>query len=97
MAASEPKLLHHLPLPSMVAETKVQALINPDLGVWKPDLIHQLFFPYEATIILGIPLSRRCPPDKISWAYSLSGLFWKLEYGDSKKILERCLEVAYTK
>ena len=33
MAASEPKLLHHLPLPSMVAETKVQALINLDLGV----------------------------------------------------------------
>ena len=31
--------------------------------------------PYEATIILGIPLSQRYPLDKIAWAYSPSGLF----------------------
>ena len=62
-------------LPSVLVKTKVQALINPDLGVWKPDLIHQLFLPHEDTTILGIPLSRRCLPDKIAWAYSPLGLF----------------------
>ena len=27
----------------------------------------QLFLPHEASAILGIPLSSRCPPDKITW------------------------------
>ena len=31
--------------------------------------------PHEASAILGIPLSCRCPPDKIAWAYSPLGLF----------------------
>ena len=31
--------------------------------------------PHEASAILGIPLSCRCPPDKITWAYSPLGLF----------------------
>lgn len=31
--------------------------------------------PQEASTILVIPLSRRCPPDKIAWAYTPSGVF----------------------
>ena len=31
--------------------------------------------PHEASAILGITLERHCPPDKIAWAHSPSGLF----------------------
>ena len=63
------------PLPSVAAETKVQTLINPELGVWRADRVNQLFLPQEADAILGIPLSRRCPPDKIAWGCTPSGVF----------------------
>ena len=33
------------PLPSVAAETKVQTLINPELGVWRADCVNQLFLP----------------------------------------------------
>ena len=53
-------------LPTVATETKVQVLINTDLGVWKSDLVNQLFLPQEASAILGIPLSRRSLLDKIA-------------------------------
>lgn len=62
-------------LPIMAAEFKVQVLINIDLGVWKSDLVNQLFLPQEAFAILGILVSRHSPPDKFAWAYSPSGVF----------------------
>jgi len=62
-------------LASIPVETKVQVLMNLELGVWKPDLIHQLFLPHEASAILSIPLNRHCPPDKIIWAHSSPGSF----------------------
>nr|POE98730.1 hypothetical protein CFP56_70263 [Quercus suber] len=37
--------------------------------------VDKLFLPDEASAILGILLSCRCPPDKIAWAYSPSGMF----------------------
>jgi len=63
------------PLASVLAETKVHTLINPDLGVWKQDMVHQLFLPHEALMILGIPLSKRNLPDRIVWAQTPFGLF----------------------
>ena len=62
-------------LPTVATESKVQVLINTDLGVWKLDLVNQLFLPQEAFAILGIPVSRHSPPDKFAWAYSPSGVF----------------------
>ena len=62
-------------LPTVATESKVQVLINTDLGVWKLDLVNQLFLPQEAFAILGIPLSRRSPPNNISCAYSPLGVF----------------------
>ena len=62
-------------LPSVAAETKVQTLINPKLGVWRADRVNQLFLPHEAATILGIPLSHRCPLDKIAWGCTPSGVF----------------------
>ena len=63
------------PLPSVATETKVQTLFNSELGVWKSEPVQQLFLPQEASVIFGIPVSRRCPPDKVDWAYSPSGAF----------------------
>ena len=54
------------PLPSVAVERKVQTLINPELGVWRADCVHRLFLPQEAAAILGIPLSRGSPLDKIA-------------------------------
>ena len=62
-------------LATVAAKSKVQVLINTDLGVWKSDLVNQLFLPQEAFAILVIPLSHRSPPDKIAWAYSPLGVF----------------------
>ena len=63
------------PLASVLVETKVHTIINPDLGVWKQDMVHQFFLPHEALMILGIPLSKRNPPDRIVWADIPFGLF----------------------
>lgn len=51
------------PLTSLPPDSKVSSLINQDLGVWKSEMVKRLFLPYEASIILGIPLSSRLPLD----------------------------------
>ena len=38
-------------------------------------MVHQLFLPHEALMILEIPLSKRNPPDRIVWADIPFGLF----------------------
>ena len=54
------------PLTSIQPETKVSALINQDLGIWKTEMVENSFLPHEASIILGIPLSSRLPPDQLT-------------------------------
>ena len=56
------------PLPSVVAESKVSSLINHELSVWKSKEVNRVFLPHEASMILAIPLSRRQPPDCVSWS-----------------------------
>ena len=63
------------PLPTIAAETKVQTLINQELGVWRANRVNQLFLLKEASAILGIPLSCQCPPERIAWAYTPSSVF----------------------
>ena len=43
------------PLTSLQPETKVSALINQDLGIWKTKMVEIFFLPHKASIILGIP------------------------------------------
>ena len=62
-------------LPSIAPETKVSSLINPELRGWNSSLVNQLFLPHEATVICGMPLSIRLPPDKIIWGLTPSGMF----------------------
>ena len=54
------------PLTSVQAETRVCSLINHELGIWNTDVVQRLFLPHEASLILGIPLSLRMPPDDIT-------------------------------
>ena len=64
-----------LSLPSIAPETKVSSLINPELRGWNSSLVNQLFLPHEATVICGMPLSIRLPPDKIIWSLTPSDMF----------------------
>ena len=63
------------PLPSVMAETRVSSLINPDLSVWKFEEVNHVFLPHEASMILSIPLSRRSPHDCVSWSCTPIGEF----------------------
>lgn len=62
-------------LPSIQNEIKVSSLINHELGIWKSDVVEQLFLPHEALSILGIPFSPRMPLDRIIWGLTPSGCF----------------------
>lgn len=62
-------------LPLIQNGTKVSSLINQEPGIWKFDLVEQLFSPHEASSILGIPLSPRMPLDRIIWGLTPSGCF----------------------
>ena len=63
------------PLPSVMAKTKVSSLINHELSVWKFEEVNCVFLPHEAFMILAIPLSRRQPPDCVSWSCTPFGNF----------------------
>lgn len=47
------------PLPTILPETRVSSLIEADRREWKTEVIQELFFPNEASVIMGIPLSLR--------------------------------------
>ena len=66
---SSPKSPIISPLPTVATGTKVQTLINPELGVWRANRVNQPFLPQEAS------LSHRCPPDIIAWGCTPSGVF----------------------
>ena len=63
------------PLPSLALDVKVSSLIDQERVAWKVEVVQQLFLHHEADIILGIPLSIRRPDDRITWAFTPSGLF----------------------
>ena len=63
------------PLPSMAPDVKVGSLIDPDKVAWRTEDVQQLFTPYEANVVLGIPLSSRRSDDHIIWAHTPSGMF----------------------
>lgn len=56
-------------------DTRVCELIKPEFDSWNSEVIDALFYPHEAEVIKGLPLSARCPSDKIIWAASSNGLF----------------------
>ena len=43
-------------------DAKVSALINPESGEWKKEVVQSILLPHEVAAILGIPISSRAPP-----------------------------------
>ncbi|XP_050240921.1 uncharacterized protein LOC126689786 [Quercus robur] len=56
-------------------DTRVSELIDQDSARWKVNVLDALFFPYEADVIKGIPISSSLPPDKMIWAATPNGKF----------------------
>ena len=57
------------------SDTRVCELIKPESSSWNSQVIDALFYPHEAEVIKGLPLSSRLPSDKLIWAASSNGLF----------------------
>ncbi|GMY30326.1 uncharacterized mitochondrial protein AtMg00310-like [Fagus crenata] len=57
------------------ADAKVSSLIDMPRRAWKERVINHVFMPLEASLILGIPLSRQATQDKIIWPHTPSGIF----------------------
>ena len=56
-------------------DARVSSLIDPQLGIWKLELIQYYFNPIDALAILSIPISPRSPKDRVIWAYNPKGRF----------------------
>nr|POE66538.1 hypothetical protein CFP56_18795 [Quercus suber] len=56
-------------------DATVDILIDSDHGLWRVDLVRELFLNFEAENILSIPLSTCMPPDKLVWAAMPNGTF----------------------
>ena len=50
-------------------------LINRETHGWDANLVRNTFFPHEAEIVLGIPLSPRLPNDSLVWAWTPNSQF----------------------
>ena len=70
---SHKKVLH--PIHELVDEMAISELINPELHVWKGDMIMTLFHREDDNAITKIPLSRRAVSDSIIWLHIKHGKF----------------------
>ncbi|EEF37368.1 hypothetical protein RCOM_0882000 [Ricinus communis] len=53
----------------------VHQLIDSELSLWREDLVRSLFPPYEAAIILGLPVSLTQARDRLVWHFTSSGSY----------------------
>ena len=63
------------PISILPENAQVEPLIDGENGVWKNELVRQVFLPHEADIICGIVLSASQPADKQVWAPTTNGIF----------------------
>jgi ribonuclease HI len=63
------------PLPNLHADAKVADLIQSSPPAWDEAKIRSLFLPYDSDAILQIPLSDRCPSDKLYWHATTNGKY----------------------
>ena len=63
------------PVSHLPHDAKVEELIDWENMRWRDDLIDQIFWLEEATLIKKIPLSDRKPPDRLIWAESKDGKY----------------------
>ena len=67
------KVLHLIH--KLVDKLAVSELIDPELHVWRGDMIMTLFHRVDADVITRIPLSRRVVSDSIIWKHNKHGKF----------------------
>ena len=53
----------------------VSSLIDQDTKWWKANVVRTLFLPFEANMILKIPLSQQLPEDSLIWIGNKRGVF----------------------
>ena len=63
------------PVSSLLVDSRVAALIDEENGVWKNELVRQVFLPHEAELICSIALSANLPANKQVWASTHNGIF----------------------
>ncbi|KAL0357534.1 UNVERIFIED_CONTAM: putative mitochondrial protein [Sesamum calycinum] len=61
--------------PSNLDHLRVADLIDPETLDWNVDLVQQLFWPLDSSIILTIPISFHGEEDLMVWHYSRNGYF----------------------
>ena len=61
--------------PRILLLEALDTLIDSNHGLWRADLVRELFLNFEAENILSIPLSTRMPLDKLVWAATPNGTF----------------------
>ena len=63
------------PIVAGFEDLKVLDLIDPVSGTWDSNLIHGMFIPQEANMIMSIPLCQSFAEDKLIWPFSPSGIY----------------------
>jgi ribonuclease HI len=63
------------PLPNLPSNARLADLIHSSPPAWNGDKIRAHFLPYDVDAILQIPLSDRCPPDKLYWYATTNGKY----------------------
>ena len=63
------------PISILPQDARVESLIDRENGVWKNELVRQVFLPHETDTICGIVLSASQPVDKQVWAPTTNGIF----------------------
>ncbi|KAJ8438737.1 hypothetical protein Cgig2_013783 [Carnegiea gigantea] len=55
--------------------TKVSSLLDYASTTWREELVRGIFIPYDAELILSLPLCDQWPQDKLIWHYTANGVF----------------------
>ena len=63
------------PQRNLPSNALVCSFIDENCPRWDEDRVCPEFYPHEARIVLGIPLSSRLPPDKLIWTGTKSGRY----------------------
>ena len=89
MAPNPLNIQDHFPLRPFVDYPMVSSFIDPVTRWWKAETVRALFFPFEADVILKIPLCHNLPEDKLIWMGNKRGDFTvKSAYFIASRILD---------
>ena len=68
---------------------RVEHLLDSDGRAWDINKVRNTFLPFEAEVVLGIPISPSLPNDSKIWAWTSNGIFTvKSAYGVALKVLK---------